>query len=94
MRLIFDAHLDLGWCAVSFNRDLTLSVAYTYSHSIDNSSDRFDGAFVNSYDLATNRGSSNFDVRHNLAISYVYGLPFFKASGLSHTLEPPPARRS
>src|SRR4051812_46648403 len=26
MRLIIDAHLDLGWCAVSFNRDLTLSV--------------------------------------------------------------------
>jgi len=48
--------------------------------------DRFDGAFVNSYDLATNRGSSNFDVRHNLAISYVYGLPFFKGSGMTHTL--------
>jgi hypothetical protein len=66
--------------------DLTLSLAYTYSHSIDNSSDRFDGAFVNSYDLATNRGSSNFDLRHNLAISYVYALPFFKGSGLTHTL--------
>ena len=26
MRLIFDSHLDLGWCAVSFNRDLTLTV--------------------------------------------------------------------
>src|SRR5688500_2413595 len=25
-RLIIDAHLDLGWCAVSFNRDLTLPV--------------------------------------------------------------------
>jgi membrane dipeptidase len=25
-RPIFDAHLDLAWCAVSFNRDLTLSV--------------------------------------------------------------------
>src|SRR5687767_11723121 len=25
-RLIIDAHLDLGWCAASFNRDLTLSV--------------------------------------------------------------------
>ncbi|HET7258255.1 MAG TPA: carboxypeptidase regulatory-like domain-containing protein, partial [Candidatus Acidoferrum sp.] len=56
--------------------DLTLSVSYTYSHSIDNSSDRFDGAFVNSYNLATNRGDSDFDMRHNLAISYVYALPF------------------
>ena len=26
MRLIFDSHLDLGWCALSFNRDLTLTV--------------------------------------------------------------------
>lgn len=26
MRLIFDAHLDLGWSAVSYNRDLTLGV--------------------------------------------------------------------
>jgi hypothetical protein len=66
--------------------DLTLSVAYTYSHSIDNSSDRYDNAFVNAYDLASNRASSVFDVRHNLAISYVYGLPFFKKPGLSHTM--------
>jgi len=66
--------------------NLTLSVAYTYSHSIDDSSDRFDSAFVNSYDLSTNRASSDFDVRHNLAISYVYGLPFFKNPGLAHTI--------
>ena len=64
--------------------DLTLSFAYTYSHSIDNSSDRYDGAFVNTYNLANNRASSNFDLRHNLAISYVYALPFFKGSGLTH----------
>ena len=25
-------------------------------------------------------------MRHNLTVSYVYGLPFFKASGLTHTL--------
>ena len=66
--------------------NLTMSLAYTYSHSIDNSSDRFNGDFVNSYDLAINRASSNFDVRHNLAISYVYGLPLFKGSGLAHTV--------
>lgn len=67
--------------------DFTVSAAYTYAHSIDNSSDRFDGAFVNSYDLAANRGNSDFDVRHNLAISYVYGLPFFnKSSGFTRAL--------
>ncbi len=66
--------------------DLTLSVAYTYSHSIDDSSDRGDTAFVNAYNFAANRASSNFDQRHNLSVSYVYALPFFKASGLPHTL--------
>ncbi|MGB9466259.1 MAG: carboxypeptidase regulatory-like domain-containing protein [Candidatus Acidiferrum sp.] len=67
--------------------DLTVSGSYTYSHSIDDSSDRFDSAFVNAYDVAANRGSSNFDLRHSLGISYVYQLPFFKsANGFSHTL--------
>ena len=67
--------------------DLTLSVAYTYSHSIDDSSDRSDNAFVNAYDLAANRASSSFDQRHALSVSYVYGLPFFKhsSSGFART---------
>ncbi len=65
---------------------LTLSVAYTYSHSIDDSSDRYDGAFVDSYNVKASRASSSFDLRHNLAISYVYALPFFKEPGLTHTL--------
>ncbi len=66
--------------------DLTLSVSYSYSHSIDDSSDRGDTAFVNSYNIAANRASSTFDQRHSLGISYVYSLPIFKRSGLSHTL--------
>jgi len=66
--------------------DLTLSLAYTYSHSIDDSSDRYDGAFVNSYNFKTNRASSSFDQRQALSISYVYGLPLFKKGGAAHTL--------
>jgi len=67
--------------------DLTLSLAYTYSHSIDDSSDRSDTAFVNSYNPAGNRGNSTFDQRHSLSISYVYSLPFFKsANGFTHSL--------
>jgi TonB-dependent Receptor Plug Domain. len=65
---------------------LTLSVAYTYSHSIDDSSDRSDTAFVNSYDIASNRGNSNFDLRHSFSVSYVYALPFFKGGGLTNKL--------
>jgi hypothetical protein len=63
---------------------LQFSVAYTYSHSIDNSSDRFDSNFVDSYDLSSNRASSNFDQRHTLNVGYVYDLPFSKAAGFAH----------
>ena len=66
--------------------DLQVSLAYTYSHSIDDSSDRFDNTFVNSYDISTNRGPSNFDQRHNFALSYIYSLPFFKQSGFVHNV--------
>jgi hypothetical protein len=63
-----------------------MSLAYTYSHSIDDSSDRAADVFVNAYDPANNRASSNFDLRHNLSISYVYALPFFRGSGLTHAI--------
>lgn len=54
---------------------LTLGVSYTYSHSIDDSSDRFSQVFVNAYDIAQNRASSDFDQRHLLNIDYIYDLP-------------------
>ena len=53
---------------------LTLGVSYTYSHSIDDSSDRSDTTLVNSFNLSSNKASSNFDQRHLLNISYVYKL--------------------
>jgi hypothetical protein len=66
---------------------LNLSASYTYSHSIDNSSDRFDATFVDSYNLNGTRGSSTFDQRHVFNMSYVYDLPFFQHdSGLAHTV--------
>jgi hypothetical protein len=66
---------------------LTANVSYTYSHSIDDSSDRGDATFVDSYNLLANRASSNFDQRHTLNLSYVYELPFFsKSSGLRKSL--------
>ncbi|WP_420239599.1 carboxypeptidase regulatory-like domain-containing protein [Telmatobacter bradus] len=57
---------------------LTLGVAYTYSHSLDNASDRSDATFVNSFNLKGNRASSNFDQRHLLHVSYIYDLPLLK----------------
>jgi hypothetical protein len=56
---------------------LSLDVAYSYSHSIDDSSDRFDSTFVNSFDLGSNKASSNFDQRHLLNVSYVYDFSIF-----------------
>ena len=51
---------------------LTTGLSYSYSHSIDDSSDRSDPVLVNSYDLRENRASSNFDERHLLTFSYIY----------------------
>lgn len=61
---------------------LTLGVSYSYSHSIDDSSDRTESNVVNAYDLGQNRASSDFDQRHLLNINYIYNLDnlgwFFK----------------
>jgi hypothetical protein len=65
---------------------LDLNLAYTYSHSIDDSSDRFDGSFVDSYHPQLNRASSSFDQRHIFNLGYVWDVPGFKNPGLSHSL--------
>jgi hypothetical protein len=54
---------------------LTAGLAYTFSHSIDDSSDRSDPILVNSYDLRENRASSDFDQRHLLTANYIYRVP-------------------
>jgi hypothetical protein len=66
---------------VSFRRTrapLVLGVAYTYSHSIDEASDRSDQSSVNAFSLLSDRASSSFDQRHLLNVSYIYDLPFLK----------------
>jgi hypothetical protein len=68
---------------------LTLSAAYTYSHAIDDSSTGGAGnspSFIDSYNLKSGRGSSDFDVRHNFSFSWIYDLPFFRGAGLANKL--------
>ena len=65
---------------------LQLSLAYTWSHSIDDSSDRYDGDFVNTYDPAANRASSAFDIRHMFNLGWVYDLPFFRKPGVANKI--------
>ena len=65
---------------------LELNLAYTYSHSIDDSSDRYDASFTNTYAPAANRASSNFDQRQMLNVGYVWDIPVFRHAGLAHNL--------
>ena len=71
---------------------LTAGVAYSYSHSIDDSSDRTDPTFVNSLDLRSNKASSNYDQRHLVNLSYIYTVPKLSqmlATGLSGSSDDP-----
>ena len=61
------------------------NLAYTWSHSIDDSSDRYDTTFLDSYDLARSRATSNFDQRQILNVGYVYDVPSF-AHGTLHRI--------
>ena len=59
------------------SKGLHLQAAYTYSHSLDDTSGT--GALVayqNPYDLSSYYGSSDFDLRHSLVLSQTYQLPF------------------
>jgi hypothetical protein len=54
---------------------LTLGMAYTYSHSLDEASDRASANFANSLDLKSNYASSDFDERNLVSVDYIYDLP-------------------
>ena len=53
---------------------LTIGVSYTYRHSLDSSSDRYD-PIPNAYDLHSNWASSNFDERQMLNFTYIVDIP-------------------
>jgi len=57
---------------------LDVGVSYTYGHSIDSASDRYQSNFVDAFNLGANRASSDFDQRHTLTVSYVYQLPLLR----------------
>jgi hypothetical protein len=71
---------DSAYSALQFSlrrtaHPLVLGVAYTFSHSIDDASDRSDASSVDSLNLHSSRASSSFDQRHLLNLSYIYDLP-------------------
>jgi hypothetical protein len=59
---------------------LTVGASYTYSHALDDSSDRSDASFVNSANIKSNWASSSFDQRHSLSVNYIYAFPKFSGA--------------
>ena len=62
-------------------RGFSTLASYTWSKSLDDASNFFTSAGdpnfpQNSYNVAAERGRSNFDVAHRLSVSYSYALPF------------------
>jgi hypothetical protein len=66
---------------------LTIGVAYTWSHSLDDASDRSSANFANSLDIHSNHASSDFDQRQMLNVNYIYDLPLLRLlAGFDHLL--------
>jgi hypothetical protein len=60
-------------------RGFSFSGAWTWAHSIDSSSGESSGSPIqNPFNLAAQRGSSTFDVRHKLSVAGSWELPFGK----------------
>ncbi|HYO84477.1 MAG TPA: TonB-dependent receptor [Bryobacteraceae bacterium] len=65
-----------------FSRGLTMNASYTWSKSIDNSSDyspgqqTTDASFAqNQFDLSSERAVSNYDIPHRFVLTHVWRLP-------------------
>jgi hypothetical protein len=68
-----------------YSAGLTLSAAYTWSHSIDNVAELFGGSagdLQQTTDFNASRASSGFDVRARFVTSTVYELPFGKGRAM------------
>jgi len=71
-----------------FNQGLDFTVNYTWSHAIDNISSTFSETpqaegflgLLNPFDPAVDKGSADYDVRHRVAISAVWTLPYAKGT--------------
>ncbi len=60
---------------------LQMLAAYTWSHTLDVSSDSNGGGTpMNPYNWKADYGNSNWDIRHRLVASFVYDIPFFSTS--------------
>ncbi len=63
-----------------FDKDLGFGIAYTYSRSRDNASDRR-YRMLNPLDGSLDWGPSNFDTPHVLVVNAIYEMPFMRSAG-------------
>jgi hypothetical protein len=72
----------------TFRNGIGFDFNYTWSHSLDNGSSTESGAgkqgaaIQNIFNTKEFRGSSDFDIRHNISANYLYELPFGKGKVL------------
>jgi hypothetical protein len=73
-----------------YNHGLTMTGAYTWSHSLDNSPGAFQGETIMLwYNPQANYGSSNIDHRHTFSSSILYELPFGRGKTFGKDLSRP-----
>jgi Carboxypeptidase regulatory-like domain/TonB dependent receptor/TonB-dependent Receptor Plug Domain len=83
---------DYNALQVQYKRPLSQRVqalaSYTWSHSIDTSSSDANGSLAPDtvFPLSSDRGSSNFDVRHNFTGAVVYDVPGWKGNAFASRL--------
>ena len=72
----------------AFRNGLSFDFNYTWSHSIDNGSSAESGAgkqgaaIQNIFNVKEFRGSSDFDIRHNISANYLFEVPIGKNKAL------------
>jgi hypothetical protein len=70
----------------TLSRGLTFRASYTYSKSLDWSSDSFPNAeFPNFYDMSSEWGPSSYSLKHMFVFSGVYALPVGRGKSLLST---------
>ena len=72
-----------------FSNNLHYQLAYTWSHALDEvdpDGNTFFGTPINN--LSLNRGNAQFDIRHQVRVTFGYDLPFGKGKALLQSLNP------
>jgi hypothetical protein len=74
-----------------FSQGLSFLLSYTWSHSIDDGAGTLNdgaGSFRDNYNIALDRGNSQYDLRHNFVGSFVYDLPFGRGRAVGASWHP------